>query len=161
MNILKAAISWLLTKHVKKEQNKMSKIALAASADYVLMVTVTDDADVPVVGAGIVLTGDAGLGFAPNTLTTGDAGTATSTLSATAGAYTVTASLADGTTASTSVTFAAAATDAGSDTSTGIVATVESDTEAFIAALKKLVTAAGAQAHAVFDDLIELAKKLK
>lgn len=34
------------------------------------------------------------------------------------------------------------------------------DSEAVLAKLKELVAAAGAQAHAVFDDLIALAKKL-
>lgn len=34
------------------------------------------------------------------------------------------------------------------------------ETDAVLNKLKKLVEAAGAQAHAVFDDLIELAKKL-
>lgn len=35
-----------------------------------------------------------------------------------------------------------------------------SNSDAVLAKLKELVAAAGAQAHAVFDDLVELAKKL-
>lgn len=34
------------------------------------------------------------------------------------------------------------------------------NSDAILAKLKELVTAAGGQAHAVFDDLVELAKKL-
>ncbi|WP_208952088.1 hypothetical protein, partial [Rahnella sp. ChDrAdgB13] len=34
------------------------------------------------------------------------------------------------------------------------------ETDAVLAKLKELVAAAGAQSHAVFDDLVELAKKL-
>ncbi len=37
---------------------------------------------------------------------------------------------------------------------------VVDNTDAVLAKLKELVAAAGAQAHAVIDDLIELAKKL-
>lgn len=38
--------------------------------------------------------------------------------------------------------------------------TVKTDVELFEAKLKELVTAAGSQAHAVFDDLCKLAKQL-
>ncbi|MFD3225684.1 hypothetical protein [Rahnella aceris] len=37
---------------------------------------------------------------------------------------------------------------------------VVNNSDAVLAKLKELVAAAGAQTHAVFDDLVELAKKL-
>ena len=50
-------------------------------------------------------------------------------------------------------------TDPATATSTGGT-TVINETDAILSRLKKLVEASGAQAHAVIDDLIALAKKL-
>jgi hypothetical protein len=165
MNPLKVAITWLLKKHVKEEKTAMSKIlfALSAMAGVIangvsanaLSIQVTDDAGVALSDQAVALTGDVSVAFSATSLTTDANGSATADLtSSTPGTYQITATLADGTAQSFSIVFLPVSVIAPEGPATS------DNTEAVLAKLKELVAAAGAQAHAVFDDLIALAKKL-
>lgn len=116
MNLLRAALKWLLEKHVKEEKPKMSKIVLVLSAltgvvangtaANTLSIQVTDDTGTPLGDQVVTLTADAGVNLSATIVTTDSAGGATAELtSTTSGTYQTTATLADGTAESISVVF--------------------------------------------------------
>lgn len=116
MNLLRAALAWLLEKHVKEENTTMSKIVLSlavlagvfanGTTANTLSIQVTDDAGAPLAGQAVTLAGDAGVSLSAASVTTDATGAATVDLTSTQpGTYQVTATLEDGTTQSVSVVF--------------------------------------------------------